>query len=160
METWLDTTVYQEEEFFDDYNEFFREEMKEYFREEMKNFIDRYEKRYHTNVNNFLLISERDSFYGEWQPYAGKIGYRLIQDLDEFLDVSSDDIKIYVGDDKMIHFDYFDHDGVNYSVVKLIPGSVEEKVYDEVGCYACELDYVEMLKKRGQLKPTKFWPAK
>lgn len=160
METWLDTTVYQEEEFFDDYNEFFREEMKEYFREEMKNFIDRYEKRYHTNVNNFLLISERDSFYGEWQPYAGKIGYRLIQDLDEFLDVSSDDIKIYVGDDKMIHFDYFDHDGVNYSVVKLIPGSVEEKVYDEVGCYACELDYVEMLQKRGQLKPTKFWPAK
>lgn len=151
-QTWLDTTVYQEEEFFDDYDE--------YFREEMENFINRYEKRYHTNVNNFLLISERESFYGDWQPYAGQVGYRLIQDLDEFLEFSSDDIKIYVGDDKMIHFDYYDHDGANYSVVKLIPGSVEEKVYDEVGCYACELDYVEMLKKRGQLKPTKFWPAK
>lgn len=149
METWLDTTVYSDE-VFDDF-------LDEYFREEMESFIDRYEKRYHTSVNNFLLISERDSFYGDWQPYAGKIGYRLIQDLDEFLDVSSDDIKIYVGDDKMIHFDYYDHDGANYSVVKLIPGSVEEKVYDEVGCYACELDYVEMLKKRGQLKPTKFW---
>ncbi|AIS73859.1 hypothetical protein LDL_001 [Lactobacillus phage Ldl1] len=147
METWLDTTVYSEEVFDDFGNEFL---------EEMESFIDRYEKRYHTSVNNFLLISERDSFYGDWQPYAGKIGYRLIQDLDEFL-VSSDDIKIYVGDDKMIHFDYFDHDGANYSVVKLIPGSVEEKVYNEVGCYACELDYVEMLQKRGQLKPTKFW---
>lgn len=148
METWLDTTVYQEEVFDDDYDE--------YFKEEMESFVDRYEKRYHTNVNNFLLISERVSSYGDWQPYAGKIGYRLIQDLDEFLE-SSDDIKIYVGDDKMIHFDYFDHDGANYSVIKLIPGSVEEKVYDEVGCYACELDYVEMLQKRGQLKPTKFW---
>lgn len=149
METWLDTTVYSDE-VFDDF-------LDEYFREEMESFIDRYEKRYHTKVNNFLLIANRESFYGDWQPYAGQVGYRLIKDLDEFLVTSSDDIKIYVGDDKLIHFDYFDHDGANYSVVKLIPGSVEEKVYDEVGCYACELDYVEMLKKRGQLKPTKFW---
>lgn len=146
---WLDTTLYQDEEFWDDYDE--------YFREEMKNFINRYEKRYHTKVNNFLLIANRESFYGDWQPYAGQVGYRLIKDLDEFLVTSSDYIKIYVGSDNFIHFDYFDHDGIDHAVVKLIPGSVEEKVYDEVGCYACELDYVEFLQKKGQLKPTKFW---
>ena len=151
METeqiWLDTTEYQDNDYYGDYYE--------YFKEEMKNFIDRYEKRYHTDVNNILLISERESIYG-WQPYAGRVGYRLIKDLDEILDTLSDDIKIYVGDDKLIHMDFLDHDGGDYSVVKLIPWTIEEKIYDDLGCYACELDYVELLQKRGQLKPTKFW---
>lgn len=148
-QVWLDTTQEEEleEKFFDGYDE--------YFMEEMENFIGRYEKRYHTNVNKFLLISKRESLYGEWQPYAGRVGYRLIRDLDDILYTS--DVKIYVGDDKLIHMDFYDHDGVNYSVVKLIPGSVEEKIFDEFGYYACELDYAELLKKQGQLKPTKFW---
>lgn len=147
---WLDTTdEYQKEDSFDDYYE--------YFKEEMENFICRYEKRYHTDVNSILLISERGSFYGDWQPYAGRVGYRLIKNLDEIFDVLSYDIRIYVGGDKLIHMDFLDHDGGDYSVVKLIPWGVEEKVYDDLGCYACELDYVELLQKRGQLKPTKFW---
>lgn len=156
METWLDTIEIQEEEFFDDY----LDDEKEYFKEEMENFISRYEKRYNTSVNSILLIAERESFYGDWNPATGRVGYRLIKDLDNVLGMSSDDVKIYVGDDKLIHINYMDHDGVDYSVVKLIPGSVEEKVYDNLGCYACELDYVEELQKRGQLKPTKFWQAK
>ena len=130
---------------------------KEYFQEKMEKFISRYEKRYHTDVNSILLISKRESFYGNWNPAGGRVGYRLIKDLDEILDTLSDDIKIYVGDDKLIHIDYLDHDGGDYSVVKLIPWGVEEKIYDDLGCYACELDYVEELQKRGQLKPTKFW---
>lgn len=150
---WLDTTAYQDEEFFDDY---FDDE-KEYFKEEMENFISRYEKRYHTSVNSILLIAERESFYGDWNPAAGRTGYRLIKDLDEITQTSSDYVKIYVGGDNFIHIDYFDHDGVDHSVVKLIPGSVEEKIQDDLGCYACELDYAELLKKQGQLKPTKFW---
>lgn len=159
METeqiWLDTTVDQEE-FFDDREECLREE-EECFKGEMENFINRYEKRYHTSVNSILLIAERKSFYG-WNPYAGRVGYRLIQDLDEIFDVLSDDIKIYVDND-IIHVDYFDHDGADCSVVKLIPGTIEEKVYNDLGCYACELDYVEMLRKKNQLKPTKFWREK
>ena len=145
---WLDTQE-EEEDFFDlDYD---------YFKEELESFINRYEKRYHTSVNSILLIAERESRYADWNPTAGREGYRLIQDLDKILGMSSDDIKIYVGDDKLIHFDFFDHDGVDHSVVKLIPGSVEEKIQDDLGCYACELDYVELLKKQGQLKPTKFW---
>ena len=159
METkqvWLDTTVYQDDEFFDDY----LDDEKEYFKEELEAFIGRYEKRYHTDVNSILLIAERESFYGDWNPAAGRAGYRLIKDLDNVLGVSSDDVKIYVGDDKLIHMDFYDHDGVDYSVVKLIPGSIEEKIQDELGCYACELDYAELLKKQGQLKPTKFWQEK
>lgn len=155
-QVWLDTTVYQDEEFFDDY----LDNEKEYFREEMEDFIARYEKRYHTSVNSFLLIAERDSFYGDWNPAAGRLGYRLIKDLDNVLGMSSDDVKIYVGDDKLIHIDFFDHDGVDRSVVKLIPGSIEEKVYSEVGCYACELDYVEYFQKKNQLNPTRFWQEK
>ena len=157
METiWLDTTAYQDDEFFDDYlyNE------KELFKERLENFIARYEKRYHTSVDSILLISERESFYGDWNPAAGRVGYRLIKDLDNVLGMSSDDVKIYVGDDNFIHADFFDHDGADHSVVKLIPGSIEEKVYNDVGCYACELDYVEMLQKQGNLKPTKFWQEK
>lgn len=145
----LDTTEYKEEEFFDDYYK--------YCKDELKNFIDRYEKRYHTDVNSILLISKRESFYGNWNPAGGRVGYRLIKNLDEIFDVLSDDIKIYVGDDKLIHIDFLDHDGGDYSVVKLIPWTIEEKVYNDLGCYACELDYVEALQKRGQLKPTKFW---
>lgn len=156
METWLDTTEIQEEEFFDDYLDY----EKEYFKEEMENFISRYEKRYNTSVNSILLIAERESFYGDWNPAAGRVGYRLIKDLDNVLGMSSDDVKIYVGDDKLIHMDFYDHDGVNCSVVKLIPGSVEDEIYNDLGCYACELDYAELLKKQGQLKPTKFWQAR
>ena len=155
METqiWLNTTILDQEE--DDL-----ELACDYFKEEMQDFIDRYEKRYNTSVNSILLIAERESFYGDWNPAAGRAGYRLIQDLDQMVYTSSDDVKIYVGDDKLIHADYFDHDGRDNSVVKLIPGSVEEKIQDDLGCYACELDYAELLQKQDQLKPTKFWQAR
>lgn len=149
---WLDTR------YNDDYDDEFLDDLDYcYFKDELKSFIDRYEKRYNTEVNSLLLISERESFYADWQPYAGRTGYRLIKDLDKLL---GDCVKIYVGDDGYIHADFFDHDGVDRSVIKLVPGSVEEKVYDDVGCYACELDYAEMLQKQGKIKPTKFWPAK
>lgn len=156
METqvWLDTTVYD-----DDYEDCFNDE-KEYANDELEKFISRYAKRYHTYVENMLLIAKRESFYGDWNPAAGRTGYRLVKNLDEILKTSSDYIKIYVGDDELIHIDFFDHDGVDHSVVKLIPGSIDDAVYNEYGCDACELDYVEMLKKRGNLKPTKFWQAK
>lgn len=151
---WLDNRYnddeYQEEDFFDDW----------YFKEQLENFIKRYEKRYNTSIESLLLISERESFYGDWNPAAGRTGYRLIKDLDEITQTSSDYVKIYVGGDNFIHIDYFDHDGIDHSVVKLIPESVEEKVYNDVGSYSCELDYVEILQKQGKIKPTKFWPAK
>ena len=51
---------------------------------------------------------------------------------------------------------YFDHDGANYSVIKLIPESIESAVYNEFGCYACELNYVDFLQKKNNLNPTKF----
>ena len=97
-QVWLDTTVYQDDEFFDDY----LYDEKEYFKEELESFINRYEKRYNTSVNSILLIAERESHYADWNPAAGRVGYRLIKDLDKILGMSSDYIKIYVGDDKLI----------------------------------------------------------
>ena len=127
----------------------------EYCKDELENFISRYEKRYHTTVNCFLLIGERESRYG-WIGGNGKKEYRLIENIEQLFCTRSDYMQVYI-ENNLIHVNYFDHDGVDYSVVKLIPRSVEEKIYDDLGCYACELDYVDILQKRGQLKPTKFW---
>ena len=129
-------------------------------REELTAFIKRYEKRYHTDVNGFLLIGERESAYGNWNGRNGAACYRLIHDWDELMDTAGSDIKVYIDDDKFVHIDYTDHDGGTYSTVKLIPGSAWEYVWNDVGCYACDLDYVEYFQKNDQLEPTKFWNAK
>ena len=126
-------------------------------RDELKAFIGRYEKRYNTDVNGFLLIGERESAYGNWNSRNGAACYRLIHDWDELMDTVGSDIKVYIDDDKFVHIDYTDHDGGTYSTVKLIPGSAWEYVWNDVGCYASELEYVEYFQKKGQLEPTKFW---
>lgn len=130
----------------------------EYCKDELEIFINRYEKRYHTTVNCFLLIGERESYYG-WIGGNGAKGYRLIDNIDQLFYTSSDYMQVYI-ENNLIHVDYFDHDGTNYTTIKLIPESVYNTVYGDLGCYACELDYVEALQKRGQLKPTRFWWGK
>lgn len=149
MEIWLDT---QNEQDGSDYYDSCLESIED--------FVSRYERRYHTSVNGLLLIAKRESFYGNWNGRDGAACYRLIQDVDQLFDVGSSDVKVYVDEDNLLHVDYTDHDGRTFSVIKLIPESAWDAVYSDVGCYACELDYVEYFQKKNQLKPTKFWQTK
>lgn len=116
--------------------------------ERLNSFIKRYEKRYKTNVSGILLMVERI------QPVYGgrRIGYRLIENADELFDTDAEDMRIYIDEDGHINADYFDHDGTNYSKLKLIPESAEDAVMSNNA-----LDYADYFQKRGQLKPTKFW---
>ena len=151
---WLDTQWLETQS---EYDEFDEDEQYYFCKDQLESFIGRYENRYHTDVNGLLLIGERESFYGNWNGRNGAACYSLIHNWDELMDSVGSDIKVYVGDDKLLHIDYTDHDGGTYSVVKLIPGSAWRAVWDDAGCYACELDYVELFKKQGKLQPTKFW---
>lgn len=140
---------------------------REYTVECLDSFIERYEKRYRTKVCGILMIAERSQpVYGNWNGLDGRTGYRLITSPEELFQTNSDDIRIYIGEDGYINADYFDHDGANYSQLKLIPQSAEDNLYtslakeyggvDLVGDL-CEEDYAEYFQKKGGLKPTKFW---
>lgn len=171
--TLFDTTNYDEDYYEDLQKEFGRvedasdlfQEYKEFEKEDavdfIENFIGRYEKRYRTHVCGILLIAERSQpVYGNWNGLDGRTGYRLINSPEELFESNADDVRIYVDEDGYINADYFDHDGANYSMLKLIPESVEDTVYARIECDPCELDYAEFFQKKGQLKPTKFWQDK
>lgn len=116
--------------------------------ERLDSFIKRYEKRYRTNVCGILLMVERiEPVYG-----SRRIGYRLIENSDELFDTDADDMRIYIDEDGYINTDYFDHNGTNYSKLKLITQSAKDAISSNNA-----LDYAEYFQKRGQLKPTKFW---
>lgn len=135
---WLDTSM--EDQFAGEYD---------YFTEKLNNFVTRFEKRYGTMVYGFLLIGERH----------GRICYRFAERVEDLVFCDST-VQIYVDDDKLIHVDYFDHDGTTYSTIKLISETAWNDVDDYTGGSIEELDLVEYYKKKGQLKPTKFWQAK
>lgn len=163
----IDTTDYYGDSCLDDF-EFERD------REDtvtfLNDFVKRYEKRYRTSVCAILMIAVREQpVYGNWNGLAGCTGYRLIDSPEELFDTRSDDINIYVGEDRCIHADYFDHDGANYATLKLIPQSAEDDLYaalaEEYGGVEmvgelCEEDYLGYFRKKGNLKPTKFWQSK
>lgn len=139
----------------------------EYAVDFLSDFIKRYEKRYRTHVCGILLIAKRSQpAYGNWNGLDGRTGYRLINSPEELFDSNSDDIRVYVDEDGYINADYFDHDGADYSKLKLIPQSAEDNIYKSLakeygGEYLVgdlfEEDYVDYFKKKGELKPTKFF---
>lgn len=128
----------------------------------LENFIKRYEKRYHTNVCGILMIVKRSQpVYGNWNGLDGRTGYRLIENPDELFETNSDDIRIYIDEDGYINADYFDHDGTNYSKLKLITQSAKDAVEAHVEYSDPDArDYAEYFSKKNQLKPTKFWQEK
>lgn len=135
---WLDTSM--EDQFAGEYD---------YFTGKLNDFVTRFKKRYGTMVYGFLLIGERH----------GRICYRLAERVEDLVFCDST-VQIYVDDDKLIHVDYFDHDGATYSTIKLISETAWNDVEDFTGGSVEELDLVEYYKKKGQLKPSKFWQAK
>lgn len=155
-----------EEELFNTLQDYLTDEQA-YVVETLESFIKRYEKRYRTKVCGILMIAKRSQpVYGNWNGLDGRTGYRLINSPDELFKINADDIRIYVDEDGYINADYFDHDGANYSKLKLIPQSAEDNIYKslarEYGSEylvgdLCEEDYVEYFEKKDELKPTKFW---
>lgn len=126
----IDTT-----DFFDDYNgdeyEFAKEDVLSF----LGDFVHRYEKRYHTKVVNFLLLAERASCYG-WISGNGAHGYRVEKSLSDLFLTNSDDMEVFVDENRKINFVYHDHDGSTYAELKLLPESVVEKAdiaWDERG---------------------------
>lgn len=141
----------------------FQEDLKnerEYTVEYLDSFIKRYEKRYQTNVCGILMIAKRSQpVYGNWNGLDGRTGYRLIASSEELFEINLDDIRIYIDKDGYINADYFDHDGANYSKLKLITQSAKDAV-ETYAKYPSALDYAEYFDNKSQLKPTKFWEEK
>lgn len=133
---------------------------REYAVECLDSFIKRYEKRYQTNVCGILMIAKRSQpVYGNWNGLDGRTGYRLIASPEELFAIDSDDMRIYIDNDGYINANYFDHDGANYSKLKLITQSAKDTLEAHIE-YPSALDYAEYFGKRNQLKPTKFWQEK
>lgn len=128
----------------------------------LDSFIKRYEKRYQTEVYGILMIVKRSQpVYGNWNGLDGRTGYRLIENPDELFETNSDDIRIYIDEDGYINADYFDHDGSDYSKLKLITQSAKDAVEAHVEYSDPDArDYAEYFSKKNQLKPTKFWQEK
>lgn len=135
---WLDTSM--EDQFAGEYD---------YYTEELNNFVSRFEKRYGIIVYGFLLIGERH----------GQVCYRLAERAEDLAQCNGT-VQIYVDDDKLIHVDYFDHNGATYSTIKLISETAWNDVEDFTGGSVEELDLAEYYKKKDRLRPTKFWQAK
>lgn len=172
---WYDSFAYDYEDFCESYSQAeltkdeadyaYADEIEFYQAETVSNlseFIARYEKRYRTHVTALLLIAVRHQpVYGNWNGLEGRIGYRLIVKPDELFRTSSDDIRIYVGDDNFIHADYYDHDGSDNSTIKLITQAAlkEDEAQDCKGNDYSLQAFADKLDKNDKLTPTKFWPG-
>lgn len=150
-----------EEELFNTLQDYLTDEQA-YVVETLESFIKRYEKRYQTKVCGILMIAKRSQpVYGNWNGLDGRTGYRLIENPDELFETNSDDIRIYIDEDGYINADYFDHDGSDYSKLKLITQSAKDAVEAHVEYSDPDArDYAEYFSKKNQLKPTKFWQEK
>ena len=116
-----------------------------------------YEKRYHTSVGGFLQLAERSSQYGSIGG-AGLTGGRYKDNLDDlFYSEDATDLRVYL-DNGGLHFDFYDHDGCNATVLKFITDSTleaQDTAHDEHGfTYDQTIDY--LLEKKHYTKGTDY----
>ena len=116
-----------------------------------------YENRYHTSVGGFLQLSNRSSRYGAIGG-NGLTGGRYVDRVEGlFRSENAMDLRVYLDDDGL-HFDYYDHDGVNATALKFITDTVLDNQYnatDEQGfTYDQTIDY--LLEKLKYTKGTTY----
>ena len=120
----------------------------------LKRAVANYEKRYKTTVGGYLLLAHRSSWYGSIGG-NGLTGGHYVNSLEGLFNTSSDDMRVYLDDDGL-HFDYYDHDGVNACTLKLITDSTldgQDSAYDAQGfTYDQTIDY--LLEKKAYTKGT------
>ena len=116
-----------------------------------------YEKRYHTSVGGFLQLAMRSSQYGSIGG-AGLTGGRYKDNLDDLFYIEDAmDLRVYLDNDGL-HFDFYDHDGCNATVLKFITDSTleaQDTAHDEHGfTYDQTIDY--LLEKKHYTKGTNY----
>ena len=119
--------------------------------------VKAYEKRYHTSVGGFLQLAKRSSRYGSIGG-AGLTGGRYKDKLDDlFYSEGAMDLRVYLDNDGL-HFDFYDHDGCNETVLKFITGSTleaQDTAHDEHGfTYDQTIDY--LMEKKHYTKGTDY----
>lgn len=140
--TLLDTFATDERDMFD--------YMKDDLICDIENVVKAYEKQYHTSVGGFLQLSKRSSHYGSIGG-NGLTGGRYVDSVEDlFSSKNAMDLRVYLDEDGL-HFDYYDHDGVNATTLKFITDTVldnQDNATDEYGfSYDQTIDYL-MEKKR------------
>ena len=125
--------------------------------DDIENAVKTYEKQYHTSVGGFLQLSERSSHYGSIGG-NGLTGGRYVDSVEDlFGSDSAMGLRIYL-DQGGLHFDYYDHDGVNATTLKFITDTVLDNQYnatDENGfTYDQTIDY--LLEKLKYTKGTTY----
>jgi len=124
---------------------------------DIENAVKSYEKQYHTSVGGFLQLSKRSSHYGSIGG-NGLTGGRYVDSVEDlFYSKNAMDLRVYLDDDGL-HFDYYDHDGVNATALKFITDTVLDNQYnatDEQGfTYDQTIDY--LLEKLKYTKGTTY----
>ena len=116
-----------------------------------------YEKQYHTSVGGFLQLSKRSSHYGAIGG-NGLTGGRYVDSVEDlFSSKNAMDLRVYLDEDGL-HFDFYDHDGVNATTLKFITDTVlenQDNATDEHGfTYDQTIDY--LLEKKRYTKGTNY----
>ena len=116
-----------------------------------------YEKQYHTSVGGFLQLSKRSSHYGAIGG-NGLTGGRYVDSVEDlFSSIIALDLRVYLDEDGL-HFDFYDHDGVNATTLKFITDTVlenQDNATDENGfTYDRTIDY--LLEKKHYTKGTNY----
>ena len=124
---------------------------------DIENAVKTYEKQYHTSVGGFLQLSKRSSHYGAIGG-NGLTGGRYVDSVEDlFCSKNAMDLRVYLDEDGL-HFDYYDHDGVNATTLKFITDTILENQYnatDEYGfTYDQTIDY--LLEKLKYTKGTSY----
>ena len=124
---------------------------------DIENVVKTYEKQYHTSVGGFLQLSKRSSHYGAIGG-NGLTGGRYVDSVEDlFSSKNAMDLRVYLDEDGL-HFDYYDHDGVNATTLKFITDTVlesQDNATDEQGfTYDQTIDY--LLEKLKYTKGTSY----
>jgi len=124
---------------------------------DIENVVKAYEKQYHTSVGGFLQLSKRSSHYGAIGG-NGLTGSRYVDSVEDlFSSKNAMDLRVYL-DEAGLHFDYYDHDGVNATTLKFITDTVLDNQYnatDEYGfTYDQTIDY--LLENKHYTKGTNY----
>ena len=116
-----------------------------------------YEKQYHTSVGGFLQLSKRSSHYGSIGG-NGLTGGRYVDSVEDlFSSKNAMNLRVYLDEDGL-HFDFYDHDGVNATTLKFITDTVldnQDNATDEYGfSYDQTIDY--LMEKKHYTKGTNY----
>ena len=131
--------------------------LKDTFIYDIEKAVNTYEKQYHTSVGGFLQLSKRSSHYGTIGG-NGLTGGRYVDSVEDlFSSKNAMDLRVYLDEDGL-HFDYYDHDGVNATTLKFITDTVlenQDNATDEQGfTYDQTIDY--LLEKKHYTKGTSY----